>query len=996
MRQHASTGQTSVVGRTRELEALRKLLEDARRGEGGFVLLDGEAGIGKTALVEALKSESRQLGMAAATGYAYDMSESTPYSVWLDLIRTYGDSSGTLVDGSIFAPAETGTGQEAYLNQLARSILDAAGSQPMLLILEDLHWADVASLELLRVIARRSRETPTLTIGTYRSDQLNPRDPLFQLLPTIVREARAERISLRPLDRSEIAEYLRVRHQIEVDTSHALISYLVEHSDGNPLFLSELVRSLLMDEVLHQRDDAWIFDPATDISVPPLVQQLISTRLSALSPDTREMLDAASVVGQIVPYDVLQAVLGWEVSRLARAIRDSLEAYVLHQPAHHEHLEFTHALVRDVLYEALVIPERRTLHREVAEYWLSSPANDPDIIASHLLRAKDDRAVEWLIRAGDRSQRAYALRTAAQRFQSALEILGEPREPSRTYGWLLYRTARLMRFSNPGGAIDLLNRAGEEGKRRRDEVLEAYAVADRGLMHCFDGSIRAGIQDIEEGSKRLADLAEQCVVLDPDVAFWIHDQPAPTEAGDLPSESLPDSGELVSYRWGTQVHWLATAGYLDRAMELGQRYLETYRSWPAGIVSGLGFVHAALAEPELARQYLSRARDLTAAANNHVLTGLHAATQLVDVELRYFPDDLTTRRRFQELAETTRSRANKALPSSEPVRCSVTPALFLEGEWQEAGQYARIEAARGLTENRLRAEVVLIRIAIARGQYDRGWARILRLLPDGPDTEPGDINILVGLELQRLAAQLCLDKRDLVTAGAWLDAHGRWREWSGARAGSADEAALRARLHRIDGDLATAELFAREAQSLAGQPRQPTVLYSVHREFGKQAAERDDLDAAREHVQQAVEIAVSCAAPYLHGLALIDRAVIERALRDTNAAAGSLAGALELLDPLEALPAIERAREVAALLPDHVAGSWSPSEAAPQPSTTGLTERETEVLQLLASGMSNRELAAALDLSIRTIERHVSNIYFKIDAHNRVDATAFAIRHDIV
>ena len=323
--------------------------------------------------------------------------------------------------------------------------------------------------------------------------------------------------------------------------------------------------------------------------------------------------------------------------------------------------------------------------------------------------------------------------------------------------------------------------------------------------------------------------------------------------------------------------------------------------------------------------------------------------------------------------------------------------MLIEGRWSEARKLAHIVVTRGFFENRPRAETVLISLNIAQGDYEAAWRRIFKLLPDGPATKPGEQRLLIALDVQRLAVELSLAEDDLPKAHDWLDVHDTWTAWSGARAGIAESIALRASFYRLVGKDDAAEEHANRALAEASEPRQPLAMEMAHRELGIQFHKKSEFGRAREHLQTALEIATACSAEYLQALRLVDLAALELSANSASLATDYLSQAIGRLRDLGAKPALRRATQLADQIPTSSTPGLIDDRPATEPTIpAGLTERELEVLQYLASGMSNREMATALDLSIRTIERHVSNIYIKIDAHNRVDATAFAISYELV
>src|SRR5262245_41582980 len=188
-----------VVGRDCELALLHERLAAAQSGRGSLVLISGEAGIGKTALAQALGSAAADTGVHALTGHCYDRTETPPYGPWIEIAQRV--PSLPVAAAALPVPRlDDATSQVALFTQ-ARDFLTALTAQhPLVLVLEDLHWADNASLDLLRYLAHGLESMPLLLVATYRGEELNRRHPLAATVPLLVREAPTERLNLRPLD----------------------------------------------------------------------------------------------------------------------------------------------------------------------------------------------------------------------------------------------------------------------------------------------------------------------------------------------------------------------------------------------------------------------------------------------------------------------------------------------------------------------------------------------------------------------------------------------------------------------------------------------------------------------------------------------------------------------------------------------------------------------------------------------------------------------------
>jgi predicted ATPase len=404
-------GGDALVGREREVGTLRRHLDAARGGRGSLVLLSGEAGIGKTALAEAICAEAAEQGALILVGRCYDLTETPPYGPWVEVFDHLRQ-----VDGACPLPEAFATrgsvgeivSQVALVQQVCDCFAALAAPRPVVLLLDDLHWADPASLDLLRAFARSLSTTPLVLLATYRSDELTRRHPLYQTLPLLVREADAERLDLQALDDDAVQSLVDMRYHLPAGEVERLVTFLRVRAEGNALFIGELLHALEEGEVLTGHHDAWRLGDLTAIALPALLRQVIEGRVSRLDAESQRLLAIAAVIGQEVPLDVWAVVAGVDEEAILGVIEGATAAGLLIEMPDGAWVRFTHALIREAIYEGEMATRRRRLHRAVAEALAATPHPDPDAIAYHFQQASDDRAVEWLKRAGERAQAAFA------------------------------------------------------------------------------------------------------------------------------------------------------------------------------------------------------------------------------------------------------------------------------------------------------------------------------------------------------------------------------------------------------------------------------------------------------------------------------------------------------------------------------------------------------------------------------------------------------------
>ncbi len=297
-----------LAGRARERARLREQWRLARAGQGSLVLVGGEAGIGKTALAESLLADVA-VDATVLIGRCYDLTETPPYGPWREAFATLSCLADAPPLPQAVAAAGEGiavAGQEALFAQVRAALAAHAAVRPLAILLDDLHWADAASLELLRALGRQLATLPILLIATYR-DELTRHQPLFQQLPVLGRETGAPHLVLRRLTQAALQDLIG-HYTLAADDATRLIAWLLERAEGNAFFTTQLLRMLEEDAVLRPSPAGWVVGDLAAAGLPAPLRQLLDARLARLGARHRNLLTLAAVIGQEIPLAVWMAV----------------------------------------------------------------------------------------------------------------------------------------------------------------------------------------------------------------------------------------------------------------------------------------------------------------------------------------------------------------------------------------------------------------------------------------------------------------------------------------------------------------------------------------------------------------------------------------------------------------------------------------------------------------------------------------------------------------
>ncbi len=965
-----------LVGREREIGVLRNALRQMLDGQGRLVLVSGEAGIGKTSLVDNLTDAAEAQGCLALRGHAYDLSVTPPYGPWLELLRRYPAQSDGLpslppfVDdvGSLAAVAT----QEALFAAIATFFKAVALQRPLVLVLDDLHWADQGSLDFLRFLAREIGSERVLLVGTYRSDEIHRHHPMYALLPLVVREATAERLEVRRLNAEGHRALIESRYTLCTEDVDRLEQYLTDHAEGNPLYALELLRSLEEDGLLQRVDGGWLLGDIRPVRLPPLLQQVIERRLARLGTESHNLLQVAAIIGQDVPLDLWQQATAASDEALVTAIEQGLVTHLLEESQDGSSYRFQHALLREALVQGVVSLRRRVWHRKIAEALDREKQPVPEIVAHHFQQAGDIRAVPWLLEAARRARMTYATSTAIRQFESAL-ALDEQYGGSGLRGWLLAGLA----------TCGALYAHTEERVRTFDEAIAiASQTGDDALLGLCEWS-KAFLATSGPGTvNNLNSARDRIQALPPDERNRLYGFVYGAVGAALDPNGPDMTCEIIGLH-GQSGQFRKTLAAVER---IRAEYPRLSATAELGIDNALMTSYQACGRPEDALGHYERMN--AAHRRDHVSDWLSITTwlKLRDLVLVYWTDRIEMREMVaNESVEAIRlAKSEGTLGSDMPDETGSVWLFLVDGRWSDArrvvenvtgsGQWITfLTAAAWMTLNR------------HQGQPDEAMARLPIVFPNGPASEPGRQTFETSVYCMHSAIEIALDAGDLDTAQAWLECHDRWIDWSGHIPFTTIGHLLWARYHRVAGDHSSAIECASQALALATDPRQPRALLAAHRLLGELETDSCAFDSARKHLAEALVLADACQAPFERALTLVAISELDIAMGDIAEARRLLAEARAICEPLRARPTVERIASLQEGL----------SEAAKPRNPAGLTTREVDVLRLVAQGLTDAEVAERLFLSRRTVGTHLTSIYNKLGVSSRSAATRFAVEHGL-
>jgi DNA-binding CsgD family transcriptional regulator/tetratricopeptide (TPR) repeat protein len=928
------------VGRARELERLVGVLDGTRAGRGATVLVAGEAGIGKTRLTSELAARARDTGFEVLLGRSIDLvGTELPYQPFAEALRPVGE----------LPRAE---GQLRVFEDTLALLTSRAGAAPVLLVLEDLHWADTSTLDLVVYLAHNVRDRPVLLVATYRADEPSSAERMLRLAGGVRRSGSSLVLELGPLDRGDLAALVAAydggsRPAAEADA-------IVARSEGNPFFAQELLAA------------------AGDGGLPRGLRELLLQRVNRLDRRARGVVRIAAAAGRAVGYQLLRAVAAMPEQDVRESLRQAVEHGVLVAETPAGGFRFRHALLAEAVYATVLPGEREEIHERLAEQLARIGAAGPAELAPH-----------WA--AAGRSAEALAASVAAARQAQAGAGLAEARahlERVLTL-WPLVPDAAVLAGADLAGicawAAEL---AGDTGTAPRAVELARRAIE------------LVGDSDPRRAAMLHVGLGEYLHATGADVAGLAALRRAVELAPSGPSE--PERAyALGSLAGGLMVAW---------------RHAE---SLPVA-EQALALARAAGADNAVVRALTVRGADLAyLGATDDGLADLRGALELAEtigdlpgLERVYtnFTDALLMVGRPREAAELGHAgleAIHRYGVDSAVLVSNRVEALLAIGDWDEAdtlsaaalrsitGSFpymllmlrADLEAGRGDfagARSHLDAAVMTLREDRGLGIFDIDLAELALWERRWADADEHASAALAGIG-SREAAQLRV----------WFCAKGlrALAELAGLAHARRDAAAERSLLERSDELIAIARQAAEQAAAVTTNGRGWLALAEAEYQRTRGVSRADLWAEAADDWTRLDRAPLVAYCRWREAEALVatgaTRAEASKPLGMAYAIAIRI-GAQPLRHELELLA--ERARL------DVTTPRAEPEPTAGLGAALGLTAREAEVLTLLARGYTNKEIAADLVISVRTAGVHVSHILHKLGAPNRLEAAAIAHR----
>ncbi len=526
------------VGRRDELEQLKVAFDQALSGQGSLAMIAGEPGIGKTRLSEELSVYARLRGAVLMHGRCYEGDGGMAYQPFIDAFRHFvrtrpnpplrselGEGApeiATLVsevrrrfpDLPDAMPAEGEAQRLRLFESVIHFMLGVAQSAPLVLVLDDLQWADKASLLLLRHAVPEIAHDRVFIVGIYRDAELDRKHPLADAIGSLRRENNYHRVLVRGLSEDSVEELLASMSESDDDPSNRrqLVGALFRETEGNPFFIREILSHLIEERKLYRKDGRWIGAGGgiTALGIPEGVREVIGRRLSRLSDACNQMLVVASALKGGFSWDALRAVTDESEETLVDLLDEAVSAQLISERKRDQPgmYDFTHGLIGQTLYEELSGPRRILMHRRIADALelLYAPSRRAHLaeLAHHFYEAAPrgdaEKAIAYALEAGDAALAVTAYDEAVQHYEHALLTLDlvADADVTRRCDLMIRLGDALTRAGEPKRAVDSLQQAATIARELRSADLVARTALALGSIQMGLGQVHDPVVEILE------------------------------------------------------------------------------------------------------------------------------------------------------------------------------------------------------------------------------------------------------------------------------------------------------------------------------------------------------------------------------------------------------------------------------------------------------------------------------------------------------------------
>lgn len=938
------------VDREHPLAVLQHARERARGGSAGLVLIGGEAGAGKTRLLAECARHAANEGMLAVRGECMALSGGpVPYIAMTEALVALGrpELGDLLAHTSASAERAAPASQARLFEQIAEAIAAAAADQPIVVAIDDLHWADPSTLDLLGFLARRLDGARVLAVATFRAEAVAEEGDLGSWLGEVGRVAAVERLDLEPLSESDSEAVITAILGAAPDAR--LARAVVRRAGGNPFFIEELVAAPRSGEL------------------PSSLRDVLAARLARLDDGARAAARLAAVAGERIDDELLERVAG--DGDLGASLRSLVADHVLATDAVGR-LRFRHALVREAAYDELLPAERHDLHRRFAKALAGAGGVAAAVERAHHWYAAGaaEQALASAVAASAAAESVYATHEAHRLLERAIELWGKVPQAAELAGMdraaLLEHTAELaQRHGAYARAVELYDSAAAALDTADDPVRVGLILSKRARRSWWAG----------QGGAATFTAHERALALVPDIP------PSAARARVLAEYAM---SLALAARGGEA--WEPASRAIELARVTGARREESCALNAVGIIKG--DVDSLEESVAIAREG-GYGEELGDAATD--LSGLLLV-------LGRFDDAV---QRAREGIEDCRRLGVEDM-WGHFIAGNLVEALLALGRWDEAerclAEHLRAPGLSPVDASTLHLDAT--DLALRRGDAARAAAELATARRLGP---PASYGAGFRVDLARLEAEILLARGRLQEAWTTVleavhltaSSENVWNCLTLPRV-AAEVAAELAQRERARGDADAARAIVAELEALPVEPlRTASAARLVTAERSAAAAERSRAGGRNDPTawRLAAESWDGLQMPYEAARARwrlaeailatgATRAEAAVPLRAAAAEARRL-GAAALLGHLEALAARARIELLAAAPPDEPMAETDPFD---------LTPREHEVLALLARGFTNRVIASELFISPKTAGAHVTSILRKLDAHTRGQAVARA------